>query len=74
MAASPDLPLPFAAFKNTPPHSRKQPRKDRTMTDKIALITGASRGLGAAMTEQLAALFDNDPRARARVMGIKRAS
>lgn len=25
------------------------------MTDKIALITGASRGLGAAMTEQLAA-------------------
>jgi cobaltochelatase CobT len=26
------------------------------------------------MTEQLAALFDQDPRARARVMGIKRAS
>ena len=30
--------------------------------------------LAGAMTEQLAALFDQDPRARARVMGIKRAS
>ncbi|WP_299849608.1 cobaltochelatase subunit CobT [uncultured Roseovarius sp.] len=30
--------------------------------------------LAGAMTEQLAALFDSDPRARARVMGIKRAS
>ena len=30
--------------------------------------------LAGAMTEQLAALFDTDPRARARVMGIKRAS
>ncbi|WP_264213029.1 cobaltochelatase subunit CobT [Leisingera thetidis] len=29
--------------------------------------------LAGAMTEQLAALFDSDPRARARVMGIKRA-
>jgi len=29
--------------------------------------------LASAMTEQLAALFDSDPRARARVMGIKRA-
>ena len=26
------------------------------------------------MTEQLASLFDSDPRARARLMGIKRAS
>ena len=30
--------------------------------------------LAGAMTEQLAALFDKDPRARARIMGIKRAS
>ncbi|MCG6902213.1 MAG: cobaltochelatase subunit CobT [Rhodobacter sp.] len=30
--------------------------------------------LAGAMTEQLASLFDKDPRARARVMGIKRAS
>ncbi len=30
--------------------------------------------LAGAMTEQLAALFDSDPRARARVMGMKRAS
>lgn len=30
--------------------------------------------LAGAMTEQLAALFDNDPRSRARVMGMKRAS
>ncbi|MBO6602616.1 MAG: cobaltochelatase subunit CobT [Roseicyclus sp.] len=30
--------------------------------------------LAGAMTEQLASLFDADPRARARVMGIKRAS
>ncbi|SNR26667.1 cobaltochelatase subunit CobT [Puniceibacterium sediminis] len=30
--------------------------------------------LAGAMTEQLASLFDSDPRARARVMGIKRAS
>ncbi|MEO3414747.1 cobaltochelatase subunit CobT [Roseovarius sp. CAU 1744] len=29
--------------------------------------------LAGAMTEQLAALFDNDPRARARVMGMKKA-
>ncbi|MFK7938905.1 MAG: cobaltochelatase subunit CobT [Roseovarius sp.] len=29
--------------------------------------------LAGAMTEQLAALFDSDPRARARVMGIRRA-
>jgi len=29
--------------------------------------------LAGAMTEQLAALFDSDPRARARVMGIERA-
>ena len=30
--------------------------------------------LAGAMTEQLASLFDNDPRARARVMGMKKAS
>ena len=30
--------------------------------------------LAGAMTEQLAGLFDTDPRARARVMGMKRAS
>ena len=30
--------------------------------------------LAGAMTEQLAALFDSDPRARARVMGMKQAS
>jgi cobaltochelatase CobT len=30
--------------------------------------------LAGAMTEQLACLFDRDPRARARIMGIKRAS
>lgn len=30
--------------------------------------------LAGAMTEQLAALFDNDPRARARFLGIRRAS
>ncbi|SOC12265.1 cobaltochelatase CobT subunit [Rhodobacter sp. JA431] len=29
--------------------------------------------LAGAMTEQLAALFDNDPRARARVLGMKKA-
>ena len=29
--------------------------------------------LAGAMTEQLAALFDNDPRARARLLGIKKA-
>jgi cobaltochelatase CobT len=30
--------------------------------------------LAGAMTEQLASLFDTDPRARARFLGIKRAS
>jgi cobaltochelatase CobT len=30
--------------------------------------------LAGAMTEQLAALFDSDPRARARIIGIARAS
>ncbi len=30
--------------------------------------------LAGAMTEQLAALFDSDPRARARVMGMRQAS
>jgi len=28
--------------------------------------------LAGAMTEQLAALFDTDPRARARAMGLKK--
>jgi hypothetical protein len=30
--------------------------------------------LAGAMTEQLAALFDTDPRARARLIGIRKAS
>jgi NAD(P)-dependent dehydrogenase (short-subunit alcohol dehydrogenase family) len=30
------------------------PPKDKSMTSKIALVTGASRGLGAAMAEELA--------------------
>jgi cobaltochelatase CobT len=30
--------------------------------------------LAGAMTEQLAALFDQDPRARARMIGMKKAS
>ncbi|MFK7879106.1 cobaltochelatase subunit CobT [Roseobacter sp.] len=40
--------------------------------DRAVTITDVDQ-LAGAMTEQLAALFDNDPRARARVMGIKRA-
>jgi cobaltochelatase CobT len=40
--------------------------------DRAVTITDVEQ-LAGAMTEQLAALFDSDPRARARVMGIKRA-
>ena len=40
--------------------------------DRAVTITDVDQ-LAGAMTEQLAALFDSDPRARARVMGIKRA-
>ncbi|SLN35311.1 Aerobic cobaltochelatase subunit CobT [Roseovarius albus] len=39
---------------------------------RAVTITDAEQ-LAGAMTEQLAALFDSDPRARARVMGIRRA-
>ncbi|NNF24604.1 MAG: cobaltochelatase subunit CobT [Rhodobacteraceae bacterium] len=41
--------------------------------DRAVTITDVEQ-LAGAMTEQLAALFDSDPRARARIMGIKRAS
>ncbi|MEM9872841.1 MAG: cobaltochelatase subunit CobT [Pseudomonadota bacterium] len=41
--------------------------------DRAVTITDVEQ-LAGAMTEQLAALFDSDPRARARVMGMKRAS
>ncbi|WP_146343882.1 cobaltochelatase subunit CobT [Falsiphaeobacter marinintestinus] len=41
--------------------------------DRAVTITDVEQ-LAGAITEQLAALFDSDPRARARVMGIRRAS
>jgi cobaltochelatase CobT len=41
--------------------------------DRAVTITDVDQ-LAGAMTEQLAALFDSDPRARARVMGMRRAS
>ncbi len=41
--------------------------------ERAVTITDAEQ-LAGAMTEQLAALFDSDPRARARVMGIRKAS
>ena len=41
--------------------------------DRAVTITDVEQ-LAGAITEQLAALFDTDPRARARVMGIRRAS
>ena len=41
--------------------------------ERAVTITDVEQ-LAGAMTEQLAALFDSDPRARARVMGIKKAS
>ena len=40
---------------------------------RAVTITDADQ-LAGAMTEQLAALFDSDPRARARMMGIRKAS
>ncbi|MGV6839405.1 MAG: cobaltochelatase subunit CobT [Planktomarina sp.] len=40
--------------------------------DRAVTITDVEQ-LAGAMTEQLAALFDSDPRARARVMGMKKA-
>ncbi|WP_300516628.1 cobaltochelatase subunit CobT [Aliiroseovarius sp.] len=40
--------------------------------DRAVTITDVEQ-LAGAMTEQLAALFDSDPRARARLMGIKKA-
>lgn len=41
--------------------------------ERAVTITDVEQ-LAGAMTEQLAALFDTDPRARARLMGIKKAS
>ncbi len=41
--------------------------------ERAVTITDAEQ-LAGAITEQLAALFDADPRARARVMGIRKAS
>ncbi|MCL4107620.1 UNVERIFIED_CONTAM: hypothetical protein GTU68_022081 [Idotea baltica] len=41
--------------------------------ERAVTITDVEQ-LAGAMTEQLASLFDKDPRARARVMGMKRAS
>jgi len=41
--------------------------------DRAVTITDVEQ-LAGAMTEQLASLFDNDPRAKARMVGIKRAS
>ena len=40
--------------------------------ERAVTITDAEQ-LAGAMTEQLASLFDSDPRARARVMGIRKA-
>ncbi|NOC44086.1 MULTISPECIES: cobaltochelatase subunit CobT [unclassified Ruegeria] len=40
--------------------------------DRAVTITDVEQ-LAGAMTEQLAALFDSDPRARARVMGMRKA-
>lgn len=40
--------------------------------ERAVTITDVEQ-LAGAMTEQLASLFDSDPRARARIMGIKRA-
>jgi len=41
--------------------------------DRAVTITDVEQ-LAGAMTEQLASLFDSDPRARARVLGMRRAS
>ena len=40
--------------------------------ERAVTITDADQ-LAGAMTEQLAALFDNDPRARARAAGVRKA-
>ena len=41
--------------------------------DRAVTITDVDQ-LAGAMTEQLAALFDSDPRARARLVGMKKAA
>ncbi len=41
--------------------------------NKAVTITDVDQ-LAGAMTEQLASLFDTDPRAKARLMGIRKAS
>ena len=41
--------------------------------ERAVTITDVEQ-LAGAMTEQLAGLFDNDPRARARMMGMKKAT
>ncbi len=41
--------------------------------DRAVTITDVEQ-LAGAMTEQLASLFDSDPRKRARVLGMQRAS
>ncbi len=41
--------------------------------ERAVTITDAEQ-LAGAITEQLASLFDTDPRARARFMGIRKAS
>ncbi len=41
--------------------------------DRAVTITDVEQ-LAGAMTEQLAALFDTDPRSRARMVGIRKAS
>ncbi|NIZ11242.1 cobaltochelatase subunit CobT, partial [Pseudooceanicola sp. HF7] len=40
--------------------------------ERAVTITDVDQ-LAGAMTEQLASLFDNDPRARARMVGIRKA-
>ena len=42
-----------------------------SLYDRAVTITDVEQ-LAGAMTEQLAALFESDARARARVMGLKR--
>jgi len=41
--------------------------------ERAVTITDVEQ-LAGAMTEQLASLFDTDPRARARVMGMRKVS
>jgi cobaltochelatase CobT len=47
---------------------------DVTRYYKRAVTITDVEQLAGAMTEQLASLFDSDPRARARMMGIRKAS